>query len=49
MKTGLEMEWKLVSRYDIHKRLPGGELILVWKLAFKYDIHKRFSGGGLVF
>jgi hypothetical protein len=29
MKIGLEVEWKLASRYNIHKRLPGGELI-VW-------------------
>jgi hypothetical protein len=27
MRTGLEVEWKLASRYDIHRRLPGGGLV----------------------
>jgi hypothetical protein len=29
LKTRLEMEWKLISRYNTHKRLPGGGLV-VW-------------------
>jgi hypothetical protein len=43
------MEWKLAFRYNIHKRLLGGELILIWKLISRYDIHRRLPGGGLIF
>jgi hypothetical protein len=49
MKTELEVEWKLASRYDIRKKLPGGGLILIWKLISRYGIHKKLPDGGLVF
>jgi hypothetical protein len=28
MRIGLEVEWKLVFRYDTHRRLPGGGLVV---------------------
>jgi hypothetical protein len=37
MRTGLEVEWKLASRYDTHRRLPGGGLVF-WCGSWVLDI-----------